>query len=147
MEGSHWLPCGTTGAGVGMLVVETIAKIRRAFFVQKKPIKVICRELHVSRKVVANSGAGSYPADAADGDAGSDPLLDQFALKSAIPRGWSLSFRPCGIERSKVRPFIAGRPSLRSLFPCRRPPPRSRRGRLKRSGRAPDAHRIGSAAG
>src|SRR5512144_101175 len=40
------------GAGVGMLVVETIAKIRRAFFVQEKPIKVICRELRVSRKVV-----------------------------------------------------------------------------------------------
>jgi hypothetical protein len=40
------------GAEVGMLVVETIAKIRRAFFVQKKPIKVICRELRVSRKVV-----------------------------------------------------------------------------------------------
>ncbi len=40
------------GAEVGMLVVETIAKIRRAFFVQKKPIKVICREFRVSRKVV-----------------------------------------------------------------------------------------------
>ena len=40
------------GAGVGMLVVETIAKIRRAFFVQEKPIKQICRELRVSRKVV-----------------------------------------------------------------------------------------------
>jgi transposase len=35
-----------------MLVVETIAKIRRAYFVQKKPIKEICRDLHVSRKVV-----------------------------------------------------------------------------------------------
>src|SRR3954454_23592738 len=35
-----------------MLVVETIAKIRRAFFVQKKPIKAICRELRVSRQVV-----------------------------------------------------------------------------------------------
>ncbi len=35
-----------------MLVVETIAKIRRAYFVQQKPIKVICRELRVSRKVV-----------------------------------------------------------------------------------------------
>ena len=33
-------------------MVETIAKIRRAFFVQEKPIKVICRELRVSRKVV-----------------------------------------------------------------------------------------------
>ena len=35
-----------------MLVVETIAKVRRAFFVQKKPIKTICREPRVSRKVV-----------------------------------------------------------------------------------------------
>ncbi len=35
-----------------MFVVETIAKIRRAFFVQQKPIKQICRELKVSRKVV-----------------------------------------------------------------------------------------------
>ena len=35
-----------------MLVVETIAKIRRAFFVQGKSIKLICRELRVSRKVV-----------------------------------------------------------------------------------------------
>jgi transposase len=35
-----------------MLVVETIAKIRRAHFAQHKPIKTICRELRVSRKVV-----------------------------------------------------------------------------------------------
>jgi len=35
-----------------MLVVETIAKIRRAFFAQKKAIKAICREFRVSRKVV-----------------------------------------------------------------------------------------------
>jgi transposase len=40
------------GARIGMLVVETIAKIRRAYFVQQKPIKVICRELGLSRKVV-----------------------------------------------------------------------------------------------
>ena len=39
-------------AEVGMLVVETIAKIRRAFFGQGKSIKAICRELRVSRKVV-----------------------------------------------------------------------------------------------
>jgi hypothetical protein len=39
-------------AEVGMLIVETIGKIRRAFFVQGKPIKAICRELSVSRKVV-----------------------------------------------------------------------------------------------
>jgi transposase len=35
-----------------MLIVETIAKIRRAFFVQGKAIKAICRDLGVSRKVV-----------------------------------------------------------------------------------------------
>jgi transposase len=35
-----------------MLIVETVAKIRRAYFVQGKPIKAICRELRVSRKVV-----------------------------------------------------------------------------------------------
>ena len=43
---------GDTGARLGMLVVETIAKIRRAYFAQKKPIKTICRELRVSRRVV-----------------------------------------------------------------------------------------------
>ena len=40
------------GAGFGMLIVETIAKIRRAYFAQEKPIKTICREFRVSRKVV-----------------------------------------------------------------------------------------------
>jgi transposase len=35
-----------------MLVVETIAKIRRAYFAHNKPIKAICRELRVSRKTV-----------------------------------------------------------------------------------------------
>ena len=35
-----------------MLVVETIAKIRRAYFAQNKPIKMICREFRVSRRVV-----------------------------------------------------------------------------------------------
>lgn len=40
------------GAEIGMLVVETIAKIRRAYFVQGKPIKAICRDLNLSRKVV-----------------------------------------------------------------------------------------------
>jgi transposase len=39
-------------AGVGMLIVETIAKIRLAYFRHKKPIKEICRDLRVSRKVV-----------------------------------------------------------------------------------------------
>ena len=37
---------------MGMLVMETIAKIRRAYFAQNKPIKTICREFRVSRRVV-----------------------------------------------------------------------------------------------
>ena len=35
-----------------MLVVETVARIRRAYFVQGKAIRAICRELRVSPKVV-----------------------------------------------------------------------------------------------
>jgi transposase len=35
-----------------MLIVETVAKVRRAYFLQKKPIKAICREFGLSRKVV-----------------------------------------------------------------------------------------------
>jgi hypothetical protein len=35
-----------------MLVAETIAKIRRAFFIEKKPIKAISRELKLSRRTV-----------------------------------------------------------------------------------------------
>ena len=37
---------------IGMFVVETLARIRRAHFVQGKSIKAICRELRVSRKTV-----------------------------------------------------------------------------------------------
>jgi len=43
---------GDMGAGWGMLIVETIAKVRRSYFVQKKSIKAICREFRLSRKVV-----------------------------------------------------------------------------------------------
>src|SRR5207244_6132032 len=48
----HSASVGDTGARLGMLVVETIAKIRRAYFAQNKPIKTICREFRVSRRVV-----------------------------------------------------------------------------------------------
>jgi transposase len=43
---------GDMGARWGMLIVETIAKVRRGYFVQKKSIKAICREFRLSRKVV-----------------------------------------------------------------------------------------------
>lgn len=32
--------------------VETIARVRREFFVRGRPIKEICRDLHVSRNTV-----------------------------------------------------------------------------------------------
>ena len=49
-----------------MLVVETIAKIRRAYFIQGKSIKQICRELQVSRNTVRKvirSGATEFSYD------------------------------------------------------------------------------------
>ncbi|MFP1632544.1 hypothetical protein ACLB6G_12465 [Zhengella sp. ZM62] len=39
-----------------MLVVETLAKIRRSHFMKKKAIKAICRDLKVSRNVVRKVG-------------------------------------------------------------------------------------------
>ena len=49
-----------------MLVVETIAKIRRAHFIDGKSIKQICRELRVSRnsvRKVIRSGATEFTYD------------------------------------------------------------------------------------
>jgi transposase len=43
---------GDMAARWGMLIVETIAKVRRAYFIHKKPIKAICREFGLSRRVV-----------------------------------------------------------------------------------------------
>jgi transposase/DNA-directed RNA polymerase subunit K/omega len=40
------------GSGAGMLTVETIGRIRRAYFIDGKPIRQIVRELRVSRKAV-----------------------------------------------------------------------------------------------
>ena len=35
-----------------MLIMETVAKVRRAYCLQRMPIKAICREFHLSRKVI-----------------------------------------------------------------------------------------------
>src|SRR5690554_6276137 len=46
-----------------MLIVETIAKVRRAYFQDGKSIKQICRDLRVSRKTVRKvirSGATEF---------------------------------------------------------------------------------------
>jgi len=49
-----------------MLIVETISKIRRAYFVQGESIKQICRALRVSRNTVrkvVRSGATEFSYD------------------------------------------------------------------------------------
>lgn len=49
-----------------MLIVETIAKIRRAYFIQGKSIKLICRDLRVSRNTVrkvVRSGTTEFSYD------------------------------------------------------------------------------------
>jgi transposase len=54
---------GDMAAGWGMLIVETIAKVRRAYFIHQKPIKAICREFGLSRRVVRKvirSGATEF---------------------------------------------------------------------------------------
>ena len=43
----------------GMVTVETIGRIRRAFFVEKKPIRQIVRELRISRQTVRKAIRGS----------------------------------------------------------------------------------------
>ncbi len=64
-----------------MLVVETIAKIRRAFFIEKKPIKAISRELKLSRRTVRKAIRSEF-----DGV----PLRAQ---RSADAEAWGLARR------------------------------------------------------
>src|SRR5262249_58063197 len=47
------------GAWPRMVTVETIGRIRRAFWVDKKPIRQIVRELRISRQTVRKAIRGS----------------------------------------------------------------------------------------
>jgi len=78
------------GAEIGMLVVETIAKIRRAHFVDGKPIKQICRELKLSRKVVLEFLGSS---------------VDTGLAGPQVPDGSAAAYR----ERYGADPSIVGR--------------------------------------
>jgi transposase len=67
-----------------MLVVETIAKIRRAYLVDGKSMKAICRELRVSRKVVRKvlrSGATEFHYERSD-----QPMLRIGPCKERLDR-------------------------------------------------------------
>ena len=80
-----------------MLVVETIAKIRRAYFSQGKSIKEICRDLRISRKVVrkvirrprpsfATNGGGSRCPGSGRGGSGWTGCLKGTRQKAARER-------------------------------------------------------------
>ena len=56
-----------------MLVVETIAKIRRLHFVQGQTIKSICRDLGLSRKVVRK--VLRYPTNSAWFSSETEPAI------------------------------------------------------------------------
>ena len=55
------------GAWPGMVTVETIGRIRRAFWVDKKPIRQIVRELRISRQTVRKRSGVRRPSFATSG--------------------------------------------------------------------------------
>ena len=81
-------------AEIGMLVVETIAKIRRAYFVQGKSI---CRDLHVSRKTVRKVIRSEETEFAHERTSQPQPKigpwrdeLDRLVTASAVRPSWSV---------------------------------------------------------
>src|SRR4051812_22990976 len=141
-----------------MLVVETVARVRRAYFVQEKSIKEIARDLKVSRKTVRKvirSGAtsfhyarGTQPApklgpwrDALDGllltnaEVGSR-AADPDAVIRGATRAW---LRGRLRRRSALRPDVAPRALGHDRGCLRAAELRARRGvpvRLEPRGRA-----------
>ncbi len=105
-----------------MLVVETIAKIRRAHFIDGKPIKQICRELRVSRNTVRKvirSGATKFTYDRTTQlrpkiDPWRSELDTMLAENAALisPRMTSATQRRCQISwiNSPVRLICATQP-------------------------------------
>ena len=108
---------GDMGAGSGMLVVETIAKIRRAHFVQGKSIKAICRELRVSRKVVRKvlrSGATAFEYERSV-----QPLPRIGPWKDDLERLLTANEAKSARERlTLIRVFEELRPRLRGRLRC-----------------------------
>jgi transposase len=61
-----------------MLIVETIAKVRRMFYVQKKKIKAICRELNLSRNTVRDIIRNDKTSKSYERTIQKFPALDEF---------------------------------------------------------------------
>jgi tetratricopeptide (TPR) repeat protein len=98
-----------------MLVVETIAKIRRAHFVEGKLIKQICRELRLSRNTVRKvirSGATEFTYDCTTQprpkiDPWRPELDDMLAEKaSAIEPDYGEPY--AGLSETSLRDWFAG---------------------------------------
>ena len=106
-----------SGAKLGMLVVETIAKIRRAYFVQGKSIKAICRELRVSRKTVRKVMRSEEIAFTYQRSAQPQPKIGPWreeldrllATNAARPSRERLTIAHSGVIRSGV-PITSGQP-------------------------------------
>ena len=61
-----------------MVTVETIGRIRRAFWVDKKPIRQIVRELRISRRTVRNAiRENRRPSFATSAECSRSPGLDR----------------------------------------------------------------------
>jgi transposase len=113
---------------VGMLVAETIAKIRRLHLVEGRSIKAICRDLGLSRKVVRKvlrSGATEFRYERTrqplpklgPWQAELDRLLEENAARPSRERmtlvrlfealrglGYDGGYDTCGVTRGVGRP-------------------------------------------
>ena len=64
-----------------MVTVETIGRIRRAFWVNKKPIRQIVRELRISRRTVRKAIRGSSTEFRYERRVQPQPRLGPFVLR------------------------------------------------------------------
>src|SRR5207302_3737140 len=71
------------GAWPGMVTVETIGRIRRAFLVDHKPIRQIVRELRISRKTVRKAIRGSSTEFRYERGVQPQPRLGEFVGRGA----------------------------------------------------------------
>jgi len=112
-EGPYCLHAGRGGV-VGMLVVETIAKIRRAFFVQQKPIKAICRELRLSRKVVRKVLRSEATAFRYERETQPLPKIGPWSADANPHPAKATIAQRMGLSPRTVQRYLASRTSSRS---------------------------------
>src|SRR5215204_308440 len=105
-----------------MLVVETVARVRRAYFVQEKSIKEIVRDLKVSRKTVRKvirSGAISFHyarGEAACSEARALALRARWLAADQRGEDGSRAADPDAGVRGATRAWLRGRLRRRSAL-------------------------------